>query len=146
MPGGYPAQGRLSSLLKSSWAVNCNRDSDQKWLMSVCTTVSSCVQGGFFSKRSYCMWLKLCFYVIKRMKVKFKVMSLPDDDILINHVTYILHIQWSMFKCWFSKIACYFWNLFQLEINKTCLKTCCMGVAWLVIISLSCTSQLWCSN
>ena len=78
---------------------------------SVRNSLSSCVQVFF---KTELVWWKLFLYMIKRMKVRFQLISLPDDNILINHVTDNLHIQynkWIMLNCWFPKINCHCWLL-----------------------------------
>ena len=88
---------------------------------------------------------KTLFYLIKRMKVKFKLMNLPDDAILIDHVADNLHIQSNMFNCWFSTLGeLSFLTFAVVRIKtKTCLKTFFMGVAWRVTMGLSSTWSKW---
>ena len=56
--------------------------------MSVCATAEISAFK-FSSKLLTTTVIKTFFYLINRLKVKFKLMSLPDDEIVINHVTTI---------------------------------------------------------
>ena len=81
--------------MMSLWAVNCNeivvtviRNDYYQCVQQPKGVCSSFLQ----NTATYCD-LNF-FYLIKRTKVKFKSMSLTEDDILIhNHVTDILNIQ-----------------------------------------------------
>ena len=63
-------------------------------LVTVCNDLSTCVH--VFPQNSATV-INTPFLPYKKNKVKFKLMSLPDDDILIKHVAGILHIhdQWN---------------------------------------------------
>ena len=69
----------------------------------------------------------------KKNESQVNLMSLPDDEILINHVTDILHIQghvqWLISK---DKLS-FFTFVVRIKRRKTCLKTCfVMDVAKLI--------------
>ena len=58
--------------------------------LKVCVFKRVGVVGGFQNRATV---IKTLFYMTKSMKVKFTLMILPDDQVLINHVTDILNIQ-----------------------------------------------------
>ena len=61
------------------------------------------------------------------MKVTFKFSSLQDNEILINQITDILHIQWNV-QLLISNDNLSF-STFCLNKKTTSLKTCFMAVA-----------------